>query len=447
MRISNWRAWLLHAVGWCFIAFLWSFCFVSQLEWLKVLPQVRWIGLGALLLTAIAIWPRPFVTRDDLPLLLWALALIPCVVLAENRTLAWSGKGGPAWIGYRDLVFPALAWYGIAARSMTVPRLRWLSRGLVAGACFAAAIGYLEAATHHNVLYEYLHPQWAVDLPYLRYMRERRIMGTQSHPVLLGTLLAICIPLAVHQTVVAGNRWKRLWLGGLTAALIGALVLTYTRGSLLALLVALAAYAILQRQRRWLLALPILLLLVVMGSTAQSFITNTAHRGSVGSERLSLAGLRTLAQHRHAGWRIKNALLALRMTRQRPVWGYGLNHYPYLYDRYGNPQEVMKITDNSYLSLLVEAGVLGFGSLLWVFWSGCQDVRRAAGAAVTFADRSLIAAYGASWLAVATHLATFDGLYWMLPGVFFWSGVGLLRACAAGAPPTAAVVISHDHPA
>lgn len=60
-------------------------------------------------------------------------------------------------------------------------------------------------------------------------------MSTVGHPVALGGYLAMALPVSLAETLAAGLRRQRVVLGVGTVLLVGALLLTFSRGVLLVL--------------------------------------------------------------------------------------------------------------------------------------------------------------------------------------------------------------------
>jgi len=62
---------------------------------------------------------------------------------------------------------------------------------------------------------------------------------------------------------------------------------------------------------------------------------------------------------------------SLGMVRDFPFFGVGLGSWPELFPRYQSPPwsaNFFRESHNDYLELLAEAGILGFGLLIWFFW-------------------------------------------------------------------------------
>ncbi len=422
----QWRSLMPRLASTLLITFLVLLCCLPQPVWHTMLRPLRWISWVVLALVWLARRPIALFSKDDAPALWFGLALLPSVLLVESPRLGWSELAGETIGIYPHLILMGVAWYVIAAHTIDHRRLQWLGRWFVVGALCAAAIGYVEILTHHNIIYE----RWVPNPDfYHRSILQHRMMSTQMHPVIMGTLLVLSVPLALHHTVVA-IRTKARWLWGIAAAsVIGATLLTFTRGSALSLIVAITSYAVVTKRRRWLwgLALGIVALVVV-----SSVMTARSHtRTTRGPARYSLSEFQRIIQGRTASWRWDNACLALNLMRQSPVWGIGLNHFRHQFNRHRPAMTLpyeWKIPDDLYLRLLVETGLLGCLSFLWLLWKTARRWYHTISAMREATSRSLLAAVGAGWLGLLTHMLTYDALWWLMPLACFWIWTGILHS-------------------
>jgi O-antigen ligase len=210
---------------------------------------------------------------------------------------------------------------------------------------------------------------------------------------------------------------RRAWLpGGMVFA--AALVLSFSRASLLNVLVAAAALLYLRRPRVRLarvallfggMALAGLLLLralfpefaeaywLRLTASAQYFFSETEGvlSGRVGSWRTVLA---FLAEH---PW--------------HAIFGVGYKTLPYS-DYLGRTV----ITDNMYLSLLAETGIVGLGAMLWLSLEILRAARRAARSADS--RRSFFGTWiFAFWAGQMVQMFSGDLLtYWRVMPLYFW---------------------------
>jgi O-antigen ligase len=152
-----------------------------------------------------------------------------------------------------------------------------------------------------------------------------------------------------------------------------ALVLTYTRGAWLGFLAGMGGLIPLAGRRRS--------LSVIVGSILLLFVLV-----AVGSSALSsqLWGLRNLADPTTFLERLYMWRAGIGMLGQNPVTGIGVGRVKTLYPRYVLPQAMRRSTSHlhsSPLQVLVERGLLGLGSWLWLwgayFLRGLRILNRA----------------------------------------------------------------------
>jgi O-antigen ligase len=205
---------------------------------------------------------------------------------------------------------------------------------------------------------------------------------------------------------------RGLLLGGMVFA--AALALSYSRGSLLNALVAIAVLIYLNRSRirlgRFVLALAgaALAVRVLLPGFAGAYWM----RISTSIEYL-FSETEGLLSGRVASWRTVLGFLA-----QHPwhaVFGVGYKTLPY-----SNYLGRTVITDNMYLSLLAETGIAGLGAMVWLSLQILRSARRAA-AAPDPRRRFFGSWIFAFWAGQMVQMFTGDLLtYWRVLPLYFW---------------------------
>lgn len=209
---------------------------------------------------------------------------------------------------------------------------------------------------------------------------------------------------------------KALAAGG--AVFFAALVLSYSRGSLVNVLVASAVLAWRSRKRmRLARAAPILAACVAGGAFLTwkifpAFAQMYWLRLSVSTEYFFSATEGVLSG-RVASWR---ALVAwISANPWQALFGIGYKTLPYS-NYLGGPV----VADNMYLSLLVETGIAGLAALVWLNIA----ILRAAGRAARAADsrRSFLGTWMLCfWAGQSVQMLSGDLLtYWRVLPVYFW---------------------------
>ncbi len=213
---------------------------------------------------------------------------------------------------------------------------------------------------------------WSVPLLARWLHKCSRARGFYSiYMTLAGVLNLVLLAVLPHLLVSdsARSRWKfSAWL-----LMLGALVLTYTRGAWLGFLAGIAALiALVSRRRSLALIGGAVLLLFALLMVASA--TSTPQRW----DPRRLADPATIRERLYM-WQAGIAML-----ETNPITGIGVGQVKTLYPRYVLPQAVKRSTShlhNSPLQVLVERGLLGLGCWLWLwgafFTRGLRILRRA----------------------------------------------------------------------
>jgi len=209
---------------------------------------------------------------------------------------------------------------------------------------------------------------------------------------------------------------KAMAAGG--AVFFAALVLSYSRGSLLNVLVALAALVWLERRRlRLLRRAPALA--ACLGAAAiltwrifPAFIQMYWLRLAASAQYL-FSSAEGVLSGRVASWRILLSWIAAHPWQL--LFGVGYKTLPY-----SNYLGTTVIADNMYLSLLVETGIGGLAALVWLHAAILRAARRAAQAQDM--QRSFFGEWiFCFWCGQIVQMASGDLLtYWRVLPVYFW---------------------------
>lgn len=213
---------------------------------------------------------------------------------------------------------------------------------------------------------------------------------------------------------------RALFAGGTIFA--AALVLSYSRGSLLNITVAIAALIYLNRSRirlgRFFLALGGaalaggLALRALLPSSTAAFTRAYLMRLSTTVQYL-FSETEGLLSGRVESWRVVLAFLAEHPWHA--LFGVGYKTLPY-----SNYLGRTVITDNMYLSLLAETGIVGLGAMVWLSLQILRSARRAAASADP--RRRFFGGWiFAFWAGQIVQMFTGDLLtYWRVLPLYFW---------------------------
>jgi len=211
------------------------------------------------------------------------------------------------------------------------------------------------------------------------------MMGSQllSKPfyfdhTIYGAALSFFIPFLFHQSFENRNsEWK--WLARVFFFIfLPAVFLSYSRAAWLSLIIAMSLYFILKKRRGKKLMYAGLLFVGVFillnGTKINSFLKNTrqiSHTNDVAMHLKSVSNIETDASNRE---RINRWKCALRMSADKPVFGFGPGTYQFFYGAYQVRQDLTRISTftgnkghahSEYLNYLSETGWPG----LFIFLS------------------------------------------------------------------------------
>lgn len=172
--------------------------------------------------------------------------------------------------------------------------------------------------------------------------------------------MLVPIPLVMSLTKLASSK-TRAAAAAVAAVMVGTIFLSGSRGGMLAIvaeIVLLAVLLIKQKQGlRTAVGIGVFLIIVV------GLLTWVG--GAELSKRIATAG----SSHAELSSDIRHNINrdGLKMFLKRPVLGWGLGTFPVVYPQFRTFYTNFFVNEahNDYLQLLVEMGVLGFGTMLW----------------------------------------------------------------------------------
>ena len=122
------------------------------------------------------------------------------------------------------------------------------------------------------------------------------------------------------------------------------------------------------------------------------------------------------------GHRLKRFPLTLKMIREHPFAGVGLNNYRIVFDKYYSPNKEndysLKIPDNMYLMILGESGIVGLGLFILLI----IDVIRRYLTVLKNKNqnqRLLMLVLFSVLLGIFIHMLSYELLYWTTPFFLF----------------------------
>jgi len=257
--------------------------------------------------------------------------------------------------------------YMIVSVTRTRRDVERLVEVLCAGGGILGIFAVIEYRTGYN-FFDNLHPL----MPFLQRVApdglgisrggDVRVFASAQHPIALGGLFVMLVPLAIYLAMRPG---KRIWW--VVAVPVGIGALSSVSRTSIVMFAAAGLVFLWQRPRQTVKAWP----LIVPAVVAIQFAIPGALR-SIQTSFFPAGGL-IAEQSAHADWSSKNRLSRIGPTlkewEQHPLLGQGLTpRQPQLH-----PETF--VLDNQWLKNLAETGIVGFGAWLWLF---VRSIRRLA---------------------------------------------------------------------
>jgi hypothetical protein len=295
------------------------------------------------------------------------------------------------------LVSYVIVFYLILSVARRRADVEFLVRVLVVGGAIVSCLGLLELWSHYNI-FNHL----ATFIPFLSLADtttglgrggHTRVMASAQHPIALGAVLVMLLPLAVY---LARSTGRRLWWGaGLVILLCG--MASLSRTGILMLFVIILVYVRLRpasTKRLWPLIVPGLLVIhIALPGTLGTFESSFFPKGGIVAQQRNQAV---------GSGRIASLGPGLHVVGQDPFVGQG---YGTRVVDGSHPNSF--IVDDQWLSTAMETGILGVGAWVWLF---ARYIRRLGRTARRYFDEDgwLLTGLTASAFAYAVGMFTFD---------------------------------------
>jgi len=241
-----------------------------------------------------------------------------------------------------------------------------------------------------------------------------RAAGSIAQPNDLGAFFAMFTPLCVALLFAVRNAWGRLLLAATAVAGAVGVMLTVSRGGILAFAVAVGFVS--YRSSR---GLTLLLVAALLASPAWApdYLKDRILGTQVVDESSDEVELEGSSADRVETWRAIGNMVA-----NHPIEGVGFNGLGDVLSSLGTvlPTDIKDSAHNTYLRFLGEMGLVGLGLFLWLLWTcwrlSVQGRRQARSAF----DRQLSLGFGAALIAMAISCMFGDRFMQVTLGGNFW---------------------------
>lgn len=372
----------------------------------SVLPVSRWVLRIGIFLLPLAFLPD-IVDEFVLPKLLLARLLV--VVLAVMLLIGWLRQGAITW-RRTPLDLPLIAFIGSAALStifainhnvaifgtydrweglltiVTYALLFWLAAQLISGEADARGLTWsLLSSAYFIAAVAILQSGFGL-LGGGHFADANGIIradATLAHPDFLGIFLAMLLPVAVAKLVSSRPLLTRILAANLIIVLALGLLLTYTRGALIAAVIGLMVVLSLRRRRfhAWPLVAFVAALMSVMALLGAVAVARTGSDQARVTNALyaRIVSIADLSSGSQAG-RVKTWQDTLPLIASRPIIGYGPDTFGLVYPRFQTSNRNLELFDKPHeesLGIAATQGVVGLLAYLWIlvafvraFWAG-----------------------------------------------------------------------------
>ena len=383
---------------------------------LGMLALVWWFNARLLGGSDVATGPQPV----RVAVKIFGLAVVLSYIAAASRPLS-ADEVTAADRGILDL----LTWVGVALVAVdgirNRQRLDAVLKAVAAGGAFVGGIAFLQ-------FFAGLDPAAALKLPGLSLVRVitsvdirsgyRRVAGTAVHPIEFGVVMAMTLPIALHYAFYATTKWAKRWHWA-CAGLIGiGLPLSLSRTAILGVtVVGLMLFFTWSWKRRG----RALVVLVVFVNGLQFVVPGLF--GTLRSLFLNLGNDPSVSG------RTSDYALVGDLVISNPVFGRGFRTFiPEKFILHTGEGGGTLILDNQYLGTLIEMGLFGLLSLLFLFvvvLFCTRSIRRRSDDPST---RDLAQSVAAAVMVAMLSFATFDGLSFPMATILLFLLVGCAGA-------------------
>ncbi|KPL06343.1 hypothetical protein AMJ86_08770 [bacterium SM23_57] len=245
---------------------------------------------------------------------------------------------------------------------------------------------------------------------------EYRAQSFTNNAVIIGMGFSIVFPFAIFGLQHAANKTNRLIWSLISLILILGALATFSRGTLLAMLVSLLF--LLFRKKRLILigGIGLILLAVVISQT------------TVFELLLIRLDPRYLMNDPSLWHRLLMFWSCWRIFLEEPLIGAGLESIKAIYNDYRHPLDILRVTvvDNQFLSLVYGTGIVGLIIVFGLFVKIFKHLLRYRWHKQIPIAKSFRWAGTISVLAFCINSLTFDSFMWAYSNVFFWFTTALL---------------------
>lgn len=337
LRFLDDEKWLLrggHALTFAFLFLFTAVLYFRPYEMFSFLSPLSQLALYLALATIAAFFPAQLAAEGNFSALPREMKLVLGIVFFALMTMPLARDTGIAWKTFSDIFIKAILMFIVIINAVRTEKRFKLMIGL------ALAVG---AYLSWDVLGKYMRGEFAVE----GYRVQADVKGMFGNPNDLAIHLVIVTPLAVAFAMSAKNFFAKISFWLLTALLIGANMVTFSRGGFLGLILSAIVMA-------WKFGRESRVKIFTIGTVLTAIFMAVAP-GGYGVRLLSIfiPGLDPVGSSDQR----KELLIKSIIVTLRNPWGIGMNNFTIMSDS-------QHVTHNSYTQVSSELGVLALAVYL-----------------------------------------------------------------------------------
>lgn len=388
------------------------------------------IGMATLLVLAWLLAVRTWRGQEDLSSATRLAPAAAVYLLVAGLSLFWVQDVGVTADRVSTLAKNLLIGLVFVAYVTSMDRLRLVAIAIALTLALVAALGVFQYVTQ-TFERSYLGLATASIKQIVGSTDSWRISGPLGDANFFGQILIVGLPMTACLAVASRQPALKLLAGAGCAAILAAIVLTFSRGTLFAVVVVAAAFVMTLRRRLAYAGVIALGLAVALAATPTLYLERLLQVGQAASAVLT--GEQWIEDPALAQ-RLSVLSAAFEMFRAHPLLGIGLGQFPVEYGDYalragldpGAPNKAHSV----YLGTLAEEGLVGLALLtgtIGAAWVTCTAARRRLQAAGRTADALHLLGLQLGFLGYLTTALFLHNDY----ARYFWILVALLLSTAS----------------
>ena len=316
-----------------------------------------------------------------------------------------------------------LAIFSFAPNSIYYKVARWV----VTLAALVSGYGLLEYLTGRDLIWGLTNIKFN---PY--YTGTQRIASTLGNAVCTGAYLTICFPFCLWSWSEATSLRFRWLYGAVCILVLIAILITFSRGAWIATIVAVTIYHIpkIQKIKRYFSIDKAVFLMVFLLLTYTILARLGLESTFVEIEELAIKrALNLTSLQESEAYRISQYSTVYNTLSVSPLLGIGFGNYHLSFEQYKHistpADSQLTTTDNMYLMILAETGIVGLCIFLLLIILLVQHFRTAHNNMKTQKERDFVWMVMSALCAFLINMATWDALNHPAIRMTFWILVGI----------------------